>query len=89
MLHSNRLNAATLDGLLATFRSEDFRFVSLAQAQADAAYRTAPAFATRFGPMWGYRWARERRVRVDGSKEQEPPAWLRTYAQTGVSTERL
>lgn len=87
VLHSNRLNAATLDRLLAIFRSEGFRFVSLAQAQADDAYRTAPAMATRFGPMWGYRWARERGVRVDGSKEQEPPAWLQTYAETGVTTE--
>ena len=86
VLHSNRLNAATLDRLLAIFRSENFRFISLAQAQADAAYLTAPAFATRFGPMWGYRWARERRVRVDGSKEQEPPAWLQTYAESGVKT---
>lgn len=89
VLHSNRLNAETLDRLLATFRSEGFGFVSLAQAQADDAYRTAPAVATRFGPMWGYRWARERRVRVDGSKEPVPPSWLQTYTQTGVTTERL
>ena len=89
VLHSNRLNAETLDRLLAIFRSEGFRFTSLAQAQADEAYLTAPAVATRFGPMWGYRWARERRVRVDGSKEQEPPAWLQTYAKTGAATEGL
>jgi peptidoglycan/xylan/chitin deacetylase (PgdA/CDA1 family) len=84
VLHSNRLNAATLDRVLAIFRSENFRFVSLAQAQSDVVYRMAPAFATRFGPMWGYRWARERRVQVDGSKEQEPPAWLKAYAETGA-----
>lgn len=89
VLHSNRLNAATLDRLIAVFRSERFGFISLAQAQADEAYRTNPAFATRFGPMWGYRWARERRVQVDGSKEREPPAWLQAYAKTGVTTERL
>lgn len=89
LLHSNRLNAAILDRLLAVFRSEGFAFISLSQAQADVAYRTPPVFATRFGPMWGYRWARERRVRVDGSKEQEPPAWLQSYAETGVTTERL
>jgi hypothetical protein len=54
VLHSSRVNAATLDRLLVIFRSEGFRFVSLAQAQADNAYRTAPAMAMRFGPMWGY-----------------------------------
>jgi peptidoglycan/xylan/chitin deacetylase (PgdA/CDA1 family) len=89
LLHSNRLNAATLDRLLAVIRSEGFAFVSLTQAQADPAYKTAPVFATQFGPMWGYRWARERRVPVDGSKEEEPPAWLKTYAETGAKTERL
>jgi len=87
LLHSNRLNAATLDRLVGIFRSEGFRFVSLAQAQADEAYRTSPAFPTRFGPMWGYRWARERRVRVDGSLEQEPPKWLQDYAKTGIASE--
>lgn len=87
LLHSNRLNAATLDRLLSIFRSEGFRFVSLAQAQGDEAYRKPPAFATRFGPMWGYRWARERHVRVDGSLEQEPPKWLQNYAETGVASE--
>ena len=84
LLHNNRLNAATLDRLLGILRSEGFQFVSLAQAQADEAYRTSPAFATRFGPMWGYRWARERRIRVDGSLEQEPPKWLQDYAKTGI-----
>ncbi len=84
VLHMNRLNAATLEPLLAIFRSEGFRFVSLDRAQADDAYRTAPAVATPFGPMWGYRWARERGVRVDGSEEQEPPAWVRTFAESGT-----
>lgn len=84
LLHMNSLNAATLDPLLAIFRSEGFRFVSLDEAQADEAYRTPPAYATRFGPMWGYRWARERGVRIAGLKEQEPPAWVQTYAETGT-----
>jgi len=86
LLHNNRLNAATLDRLVGIFRSEGFRFISLAKAQADEAYSTSPAFATRFGPMWGYRWARERRVRVDGSLEQEPPKWLQDYVKTGVAS---
>jgi len=55
LLHNNRLNAATLDRLVGIFRSEGFGFVSLAHAQAEEVYRTSPDFATRFGPMWGYR----------------------------------
>jgi hypothetical protein len=87
LLHNNRINAATLDRLIAIFRSEGFRFVSLAQAQADEAYRKPPKSATRFGPMWGYRWARERHVRVDGSLEEEPPKWLLDYAERGAVSE--
>ncbi|CAN5656860.1 hypothetical protein BH10PSE14_BH10PSE14_27740 [soil metagenome] len=32
------------------------------------------------GPMWAYRWARARQVKVDGRLEQEPPAWIGAYA---------
>lgn len=80
LLHANRLNAATIDSLLDLFRSSGYRFISLEQAQADPAYATAPAVATKFGPMWGYRWARERKIKIDGRLEQEPPAWVGAYA---------
>lgn len=80
LLHANRLNAATIRPLLNLFRSAGYGFVSLAQAQADPAYATMPAIATKFGPMWAYRWAQERQVKVDGRLEQEPPAWISAYA---------
>ena len=80
LLHANRLNAATIKPLLGLFRSAGYGFVSLAQAQADPAYSAMPAVATKFGPMWAYRWARERLVKVDGRQEQEPPAWVSAYA---------
>lgn len=81
LLHLNSLNAAVIEPLLGIFESLDYRFVSLAQAQSDPAYQRSPAFATRFGPMWGYRWARERGVKVDGSLEKEPPTWVARYAE--------
>ncbi|MBB5712487.1 Na+/H+ antiporter [Sphingomonas xinjiangensis] len=80
VLHLNSLNAAVADRLLKVFKELDYRFVSLAEAQSDRAYQQSPAHATRFGPMWGYRWARERSIKVDGSLEQEPPQWIATYA---------
>lgn len=79
LLHANRINAATIDRILGLFRSTSYRFVSLEEAQAHPAYRQPPRFATKFGPMWGYRWARERDLKVDGSKEEEPPAWVTQY----------
>ncbi|WP_242187613.1 polysaccharide deacetylase family protein [Sphingomonas sp. CARO-RG-8B-R24-01] len=80
LLHANRLNAATIEPLLGLFRLAGYGFVSLGQAQADPAYSAMPAVATKFGPMWGYRWARERQVKIDGRLEQEPPAWISEYA---------
>jgi hypothetical protein len=37
-----------------------------------------PTFS-KYGPMWGYRWAAELHVRVDGALESEPPAWIFQY----------
>jgi peptidoglycan/xylan/chitin deacetylase (PgdA/CDA1 family) len=80
LLHLSSLNAATLERILRIFRSLGYRFVSLAEAQSDPAYRRPPVFATKYGPMWGYRWAHERGVAVDGRAEAEPPSWVRDYA---------
>jgi peptidoglycan/xylan/chitin deacetylase (PgdA/CDA1 family) len=79
LLHINRLNAETLDAQLALFRKAGYRFVSLTEAQADPAYAQPPRLPTRFGPMWGYRWARDQGVRVNGSLEEEPPNWVAEY----------
>lgn len=84
LLHANALNAEVMEDLLTLFHAEGYDFVSLDAAMADAAYAQSPKVATRFGPMWGYRWASERGVRVDGSKEQEPPAWVGAYAKDGT-----
>ena len=81
VLHLNSLNAAVADRLLRIFESLDYRFVSLTKAQADPAFNQSPAFATRFGPMWAYRWARVRQIKVDDSLEKEPPQWVASYAE--------
>lgn len=79
LLHLNRLNAATLEEILSMFERKGYAFVTLAQAQADPAYHPPARFVTRFGPMWAYRWARDRGIAVDGSREGEPPAWIANY----------
>lgn len=76
LLHVNRLNAATLDRILALFEEAGYGFTTLEAAQADPAYRKPLTAATKFGPMWGYRWARDNNVKVDGSAEKEPPEWI-------------
>lgn len=81
LLHVNRLNADVIDQLLALFVQKQYRFVTLDQAQADAAYQLPDTLATPGGVMWGYRWAKERGVPVNGSLETEPAAWILHYGQ--------
>ncbi|WP_443747772.1 polysaccharide deacetylase family protein [Asticcacaulis solisilvae] len=81
LLHLNRINADTLGRVLDLYVRRGFGFVTLEAAQADPAYAIPTTYATRFGPMWPYRWAKEKGVHIDGSLEQEPPSWIRDYAR--------
>jgi len=76
LLHANELNADTIDDVLKLFEARGYRFVTIAAAQSDGAYRAPDAYVTKFGPMWGYRWAALRNVKVDGRLEPEPPKWI-------------
>jgi hypothetical protein len=79
LLHANRLNADTLDNVLRIFEKAKYRFVTLDAAQSDPAYTTPDTFFTDAGPMWGYRWAKELNVPVNGRLEPEVPAWISQY----------
>jgi peptidoglycan/xylan/chitin deacetylase (PgdA/CDA1 family) len=81
LLHANRLNAAVLEDVLTMFEKKGYQFVSLAEAQTDQAFATPETYVSKWGPMWGYRWASVRGVKVDGSKEAEPPAWVTQYGR--------
>ena len=84
LLHDSRLNADTLDQILRIFEKLNYRFVRLQQAQADPAYRT-PDYVSQYGLMWGYRWARELNVKVDGRQEPEVPQWVEQYGNQARS----
>jgi peptidoglycan/xylan/chitin deacetylase (PgdA/CDA1 family) len=81
VLHDNRLNADTIGQLLALFEKKHYKFVSLNRAQADPAYQIPDTYITQYGPMWGYRWAAERGVKVNGRLEPEPPEWIVNYGK--------
>lgn len=85
VLHANQLNADVIDQVLALFEEKQYRFVTLDQAQADPAYQTPDTLAVTGGLMWGYRWAKERGIKVDGSLEKEPAAWISQYGQQKTS----
>jgi peptidoglycan-N-acetylglucosamine deacetylase len=76
LLHDNKLNADLIDSLLELFEKKSYRFVSLDTAQSDPAYSIPDTYVTQYGWMWGYRWAKERNIQVNGSLEPEPPQWL-------------
>ncbi len=81
LLHVNRLNADTIDGVLNLFEQRHYTFVTLDEAEGDPAFATPDTFFTQYGWMWGYRWARERHVKVNGSLETEPSVWIRDYGK--------
>jgi peptidoglycan/xylan/chitin deacetylase (PgdA/CDA1 family) len=81
LLHVNRLNADTIDSVLSLFEQRHYMFVNLDKAEADPAFATSDTFVTAYGWMWGYRWARERHVKVNGNLETEPPAWVPEYGK--------
>jgi peptidoglycan/xylan/chitin deacetylase (PgdA/CDA1 family) len=79
LLHDNLLNSEVIEQILALFEQKRFKFLTLAAAQSDPAYQTPDTHITKFGPMWGYRWANQRNVKFDGRQEPEPPAWILEY----------
>ncbi len=79
VLHDNQLNADTVSDIIALFEQRGYRFVTLTEALQDPAYATPETYITKFGPMWGYRWAKELNVKVNGSDEPDPPAWIYRY----------
>jgi peptidoglycan/xylan/chitin deacetylase (PgdA/CDA1 family) len=76
LLHASQLNADVIEQILQLFERRGYRFITLDEALKDAAYATPETFFTSYGPMWGYRWASELGVKVDGRKEPDPPQWI-------------
>jgi peptidoglycan/xylan/chitin deacetylase (PgdA/CDA1 family) len=81
LLHVNRLNADMVDAVMSLFEQKHYTFVTLDKAYADPAFAIPDTFVTPYGPMWGYRWAAERGVKVNGKLELEPPAWILDYGK--------
>jgi peptidoglycan/xylan/chitin deacetylase (PgdA/CDA1 family) len=81
LLHDSLLNATTIQGILELFERRGYRFVTLAEAIKDPAYAVPDNYITKYGPMWGYRWAEEKHVKVNGQNEPDPPIWIGQYVR--------
>ena len=79
LLHDSQLNADVIDDVLNLFAGEGYRFVTLKQAETDPAYHVPETYITKYGVMWGYRWAKELNVKVSGKLEPVPPDWVDEY----------
>jgi peptidoglycan/xylan/chitin deacetylase (PgdA/CDA1 family) len=88
LIHDNQLNADVIEDLLAIFERKKFKWITLSEAESDPAYSLPDTLVAKGGPMWGYRWARERNVKVDGRLEHEPPKWVEDYGKDTDWTRR-
>jgi peptidoglycan/xylan/chitin deacetylase (PgdA/CDA1 family) len=57
LLHANRLNADTFDGLATRLERRGYRFLSLDDALADPAYQSRDTYSGPAGITWLHRWA--------------------------------
>ncbi len=85
LMHDNPLNSDTIDDILKLFETRGYKFVTIKTAQSDAAYQTPDTYINTYGPMWGYRWAQELKVKVNGNLETEPPKWILDYGKEDSS----
>lgn len=84
LIHDNQLNADVIKKLLAIFADKGYTWVTLTQAESDPVYQSPAPFIARlakYGPMWGFRWAAERGIKVNGALEPDPPKWVTDYAR--------
>ena len=81
LLHDSPLNGDTIEQVISLFNQRGYKFVTLAEALQDHAYSVPETFITKYGPMWGYRWAQVLHVKVSGRDEPDPPAWLDQYVK--------
>jgi peptidoglycan/xylan/chitin deacetylase (PgdA/CDA1 family) len=76
LLHANDLTAEALDELLTQYEGRGYRFVTLEQVMADAAYQTPDKVVSSYGPSWLWRWAKSMGATASFAGDPEPPAWV-------------
>jgi peptidoglycan/xylan/chitin deacetylase (PgdA/CDA1 family) len=76
LMHANNLNADVLPDLLDHLKARGYRFITLGEALADAAYATPDRYVGGNGPSWLHRWsvALDRPMRL--RDEPDPPRWI-------------
>lgn len=88
LLHANELNADTCTALISAIRARGYRFVTLAEATNDAAYRRIDTYTGALGTSWIHRWAKtEGRPDAFYFGEPSTPQWIIDLAGVSPSFE--
>ena len=78
LLHANALNGEYLDDLASIMRARGYRFITLDEALADAAYRSPDTYVGPRGLSWLQRWAITRGE--NPGEQPSVPDWVRRAA---------
>lgn len=76
LIHTNDITADCLDEMLKRFEARGYRFITLDEAMADAAYRTKDTVVAKGGPTWLWRWMKSLGMSVSFKDDPEPPQWV-------------
>ncbi|HXM43073.1 MAG TPA: polysaccharide deacetylase family protein [Bryobacteraceae bacterium] len=75
LLHANELNSWMMPEILGMFRGRGYRFVALAEALRDPAYRMRDSYVGPGGFSWIHRWSMTKGMPNRG--EPDEPEWVR------------
>lgn len=76
LIHDSELTAECLDELLTNLERRGYRFITLDEALADAAYGTPDLFVGPQGFSYLIRWKLAFGQKADWENEPDPPAWV-------------
>ena len=76
LIHSNELHTDALDALLTKIEQRGYRWVTLAEAMKDAAYKSPDEFVGTSGPSWLHRWRVAKKLPSRLRDEPDPPQWV-------------
>ena len=83
LIHANQLNSDWFPRVRKMIAGRGYRFVSLAEAQADPAYAQPDTYVGRFGMSWLLRWGLAKGVAL--VREPDAPDWVTALSDTPVS----
>ncbi|MEO6723987.1 MAG: polysaccharide deacetylase family protein [Blastocatellia bacterium] len=76
LLHANNINADCLDEMLRRYEARGYRFITLDEAMADAAYQTKDTLVSDRGPTWLWRWSKSLGLNISFKDDPDPPQWV-------------